>query len=162
MKKNRILSLVAAVAFAVIGLSSCSEIQKIKQIDITSAQIVSAQPKGMTSIDLGCKVGINNPSVQLSLSEISCDIKHSGKILGKVAVDPFTLKARTEEVYDLKANAKIGRDMSLMEALNLFNSTSIIDELTADLHAKVKMKSGLGKSVTLHDVPLKKLIEFVK
>ncbi len=161
MKNNRIISLVTAVIFAVMSLSSCSEVKKLKQIDFTSVQITNITPKGLTSIDLGCKVGINNPSIQLSLSEISCDIKHSGKVLGNVAIDPFTLHARTEEVYDLKANARIGKGMSLMEAMNLFNS-NIMDELTADLHARVKLKGGPAKRVTLTDVPLKKLIEFVK
>ncbi len=161
MKKNRIISLVMAVTLAVMSLSSCSEIKKLKAIDITSTHITSLTPKGLTSIDLGCQVGINNPSIQISLSEITCDLKHSGKVLGNVAIDPFTLKARTEDVYDLKANIKLGKDMSLMEAMSLFKS-NIMDELTVDLHAKVKLKKGMSKGVTLRDVPLKKLIEIAK
>ncbi len=161
MKKKRIISLVMAVALAVMSLSSCSEIKKLKAIDITSAHITTLTPKGLTSIDLGCQVGINNPSIQISLSEITCDLKHSGKVLGNVAIDPFTLKARTAEVYDIKANAKLGKDMSLMEAMGLFKS-DIMDELTADLHARVKLKGGISKRVTLTDVPLKKLIDFIK
>ncbi len=161
MKKNRILSFVTAIAFAVMSLSSCSEIQKIKQIDITSAHITSLTPKGLTNIDLGCRVGINNPSIQLSFSEITCAIKHSGKVLGNVAIDPFTLKGRSEEVYDLNANAKLGKDMSVIEAMNLLNS-NIMNELTADLNARVQLKGGLSKRVKLKDVPLKKLIELVK
>ncbi len=150
-----------AVSFAVMSLSSCSEIQKLKNIDITSANISSITPNGLTSLILGCNVGINNPSIQLKLSEITCDIKHSGKVLGNVAIDPFTLKARTEEIYDIKANAKLGKDMTILEAANLFKS-NIMEELTADLHARVQLKGGLGKRVTLTDVPLKKLIEFVR
>ncbi len=161
MKKNRIISLVTALAFAVMSLSSCSEIKKVKQIDITSAHITNLSPKGLTSIDLDCQVGISNPSIQMSFSEITCDIKHSGKVLGNVALDPFTLNGRTEDTYDLKANAKLGKDISLMEAMNLFNS-NIMNELTADLHAKVKLKGGISKRVTLRDVPLKRLIDFIK
>ncbi len=161
MKKNRIISFVVIVFVAVMSLSSCSEIKKLKQIDIVSTHITSLTPKGLTSLNLDCQVEINNPGMQLSLSEITCDLKHSGKVLGKVAIDPFTLKARIQETYDIKADLKLGEDMTILEAGKLLNK-NIVDELTADLHARVKLKGGLSKRVTLTDVPLKKLIEFVK
>ncbi len=151
-----------AVAVMVMSLSSCGEIRKIKEIDITSAQITSIIPNGLASLNLGCKVGIDNPGIQLSLSEITCDVKHFGKVLGKVAIDPFTLEARTEQTYSLHASAQLGKDLSLMEALNLLGNSNLISELTADLHARVKLKGGLSKRVTLNDIPLKKLIDFVK
>ncbi len=161
MKNNRIISVLAAALVAVICLSSCSGIKKLKEIDITSTQITSITPNGLTNLNLGCKVGILNPGMQISLSEITCDIKHYGNVLGKVAVDPFTINARTEEIYDLHAKAKLGEDMTIIEAGKLLER-DIMDQLTADLHARVKLKGGISKRVTLTDVPLKKLIEFVK
>ncbi len=161
MKKNRIISIVVIALFAVMSLTSCKGVKNLRNVDITSASITDITPNGLRGILLDCAVGIDNPGIQISLSEISCDLKHSGKILGKVAIDPFTMKARTEEIYQLKADAQLGKDMTVLE-LGKFLNKDFVDQITVDIHARGRLKGGLAKRVTLTDVPLKKLIEFVK
>ncbi len=161
MKKNRIISLVLTVLTAVICLSACSGVKKLEEIRITSADIGKITPNGLKGIKLDLHVGVDNPGAQVSLSEISCDIKHFGKVLGKVAVDPFTLHPRTEDKYDLKADVSLGEGLTLFDAGRLLDKKAL-DEVTVDVKANVKLKSGISKKLVVNEIPLKKLIETAK
>ncbi len=161
MKKNHIISFAVAVVAAILCLSSCSGIKKLEDLEITSAKISGLTPKGLKAVDLEFRVGVDNPGTQLTLSEISFDIKHFGKVLGKVAVDPFTLKARTEDTYEIEAEAKLGEGVTVMDLGRLLDKNAA-DQMTVDLKAKVKVKGGPSKNVKFNDLPLKKLIETAK
>ncbi len=161
MKKNSIISFALTVLTVVICLSACSGVKKLEELRITSADIVNITPNGLKGIRLDLHVGVDNPGTQVSLSEISCDIKHSGKILGKVAVDPFTLQARAEDTYELKADLRLGEGLTLFDAGRLLDKKAM-DEVTADIQANVKLKSGVSKKLAFNDIPLKKLIETAK
>ncbi len=161
MKNKRITSLIPVMLAAILCLSSCSGIKKLEDMRITSANVASMSPDGLKGIRLDLQVGVDNPGVQVTLSEISCDVKHFGKVLGKVAVDPFTLQAKTEEVYNLQADVRLGDDLTLFDAGKLLNKTAA-DEVTVDVHARVKLKGGASKELQFNDIPLKKLIETAK
>ncbi len=158
MGKNHISSLVLAILTAVICLSGCSGIKKLQDLKVTSASITRIAPNGLNGINLEAKLEIDNPGTQISLSEISCDVKHFGKVLGKVAVDPFTINQKTHDLYNLRADVRLGDGVSLLEAGRLLRSMSP-DNVTLDLKAKVKLKGGVSKKLTYNDIPLKKLIE---
>ncbi len=158
MKKNLIISLILAIVTAVVCLSSCSGIKKLEDMKITSANIAGISPDGMKAVKMDIQIGIDNPGAQISLSEISCDLKHFGKILGMVAVDPFTLHSKTEEIYNLKADVRLGDGLTLFDAGKLMNKTAA-DEIVVDLKATVTLKGGISKKLNYCNIPLKKLIE---
>ena len=74
-----------------LGLSGCA---KYRQIRPVSAGIESVMPSGLRSVVLMVAVEIDNPAGQLTLSDVSGVISRSGKVFGRVAVDPFIIKAR--------------------------------------------------------------------
>ncbi len=153
--------MVLAVMTAAVLLSSCGGIKKLEDIKITSANIANISPNGLKAIKMDIQIGIDNPGMQVTLSEISCDIKHFGKVLGNVAVDPFTLSAKTEETYNLRADVRLGDGLTLFDAGKLLDKNAS-DEITVDLNAKVKLKGGISKKLNFNDIPLKKLIETAK
>ena len=161
MKKIRFATLVLVVLTSLLSLSGCKGIKKLEDMKITSAKIESIMPDGLKGMVLDIAVGVDNPGTQVSLSEISCSFKHSGKVLGKVAVDPFTLNAKTADVYHLKANVQLGENTSLFD-FGRFLDKSALDEAVLDLSADVKLKSGLSKKLVYNDIPLKKLLEAAK
>ncbi len=161
MKKNHIISLALTLIMTVLCLSSCGGIKKLEDMRVTSANVVSIIPNGLRGVSLNLQAGIDNPGTQVSLSEISCDIKHSGKILGKVAVDPFTLHAKTAGTYDLKADLRLGDGMTLMDLGKLLDK-STLDNATVDFSAKVQLRNGAARDLKFNDIPLKKLIETAK
>ena len=106
-------------------------------------------------------VEVDNPGAQVSLSEISATLEHSGKILGVVAVEPFVLDARSDEIYSLNADVDLGEEASVADLGRLLNKKAL-DETLVDVSAKVRIRKGIVRKVEFNDVPLKKLLEAVK
>lgn len=151
MKRTVILTVVALL----MCFTSCN---KVRDIKINSAQVESLSPYGMRGADVGLAVEIDNPTIQIKLSEMEAVLKHSGKILGKVTVDPFTMKPRTVEMYHLQARMTLDESLTLFD-LTMFLGEDVLEKCTVDITAKGKIKGGLSKTITRKDVPLKKLID---
>lgn len=158
MKNKRLISLISTILTMLLLLSGCGGIKKLQDIRLTSAAIGNISPSGLRGMKLDIVVGVDNPGTEVSFSDISCSLKHSGKVLGKLAVDPFTLHARTEENYRLHTDVKLGDDVTLFDFGKLLDK-AMLDEAVVDINAKVKLKSGVSRNVVLKDIPLKKLLE---
>ena len=63
----------------------------IKDIRVTSVKLESISPRGFKSMDLHISAEVYNPARQVKISEIDGSVIHSGKIIGKLAMDPFIL-----------------------------------------------------------------------
>lgn len=156
--KIKSMILVVATLFVMIG---CADIKRLKDIDVNSVSLESFRPRGLRGATVVLLVEVDNPGAQLSLSEISAELEHSGKVLGKVAVDPFTLQGKTADTYRLEA------ELSLAEGANVLDLGALLDEkalekMTVDVSADVRIKKGKTRTVKYNDLPLKKLIDSVK
>lgn len=149
----RLLALV--LASMLLLLTGC---RKINDIRITSVKVTSLNVKGLKGADLNIAVGVSNPSVQVSVSEIEGEVKHSGKVIGRVAIAPVVIKARCEEIYDVEAVVSIAEGVSLRE-LMMFADLRKLNGCTVDISAKAKIKGGAAKKFALKDIPLKELLE---
>lgn len=161
MKNNSFISLILTILSMVVCLSGCGGIKKLEDMKVTSANVRTIIPDGLRGVTLELAVGVDNPGVQVSLSEISCSIKHSGKVLGNVAVDPFTIHAKTEEIYELKAGVSLSGNTSLFDLGKLMNKETL-EEIMIDFSTVVKLKSGASRKLDYKDIPLKKLLETAK
>ena len=139
----------------VLGLTGCG---KVKDITVTSVQLESIAPQGLKGVNVYMAVGIDNPAFQISLEDIHGAVKHSGKVLGRVTIDPFTIWAKSEEIYHVKAFVTLGEDARLRDLLMLTDMTKLY-ECTVDVSATPRLKGGLGAPITIKDIPLKKLLE---
>lgn len=137
-----------------LALGGC---KKIKEISVTSVKVEAIAPQGLQGINVFLAVGIDNPAMQISLENIQGALKHSGKVLGRVSMDPFTVQARSAEVYHLRAFVTIGEDATIKDLLKLTDMAQL-QECTVDVSATPRLKSGLGAPITLKDIPLKKLL----
>ncbi len=150
-----------AVLTAVLCLSSCGGIKKLEDLKITSANISGITASKLRGAGLVLEIGVDNPGTQVTLSDISCNLERFGKVLGMVTVDPFTIEAKTEKIYTIKADIALGQGMSLMD-MRLFLDENALNEMTADIKARVQLKGGASKNLVFNDIPLKKLIETAK
>ena len=156
----RIKSMILVLA-AVFVLSGCADIKKLRNIEVESVSLENFRPRAFRGATLTLLVEVDNPGAQISLSEISADVEHSGKVLGKVAVDPFTLQGKTTDTYRLEA------ELSLAEGVNVFELGKLLDKktldnMTVDVSADVRIKKGKTRTMKFNDLPVKKLIEAVK
>ena len=137
-----------------LALGGC---KKIKEISVTSVKVEAIAPQGLQGINVFLAVGIDNPAMQISLENIQGALKHSGKVLGRVSMDPFTVQARSAEIYHLRAFVTIGEDATIKDLLKLTDMAQL-QECTVDVSATPRLKSGLGAPIMLKDIPLKKLL----
>ena len=148
--------IVIVVAVMLVSLTGCG---KFKEIKVNSVKVEKVSPCGFRGVDVGLAVEIDNPAVQIRLSDMVATVKCSGKVLGKVTVDPFTMKGRTLETYHLKTKVSLADDVSLYDMLMVLDR-NFIDKCTVDITVKGKLKCGLSKTITKKDIPLKKLMNY--
>lgn len=139
---------------AVLCLSGCGD---VRDIAVTSVEVESITPNGLRGVNVGLAVGIDNPAFQVELSEIEGSLKLSGKVLGRMAMAPFLLHARSAETYHLKASLKIEHGVSLGELLAL-TDTETLNNCMVDVSARATLKGGVSKVLKFNDIPLTDLL----
>ena len=156
--KNEAYRLIS-IAIMVLILGSCA---KVKQVGVTSFELDSITPKGLRALTVKMSVGVHNPANEITLSEISGEAVVSGKVIGNVAMAPVVLTARKDSTYKVKADVTLAEGVSVLEVLALAKNKSAIENGTANIYAKAKLKGGPSKKIKMEDVPLKKLKELLK
>ena len=157
VENRRFKIVILAFMSAMLMLAGC---QKIKDIRVTSTKIVSLDIRGLSGAEIIIEAGVDNPAREISLSEIEGELKHSGKVLGRVAVAPIVLKSKTHEKYQIEATVKIGEDATLRDVM-MFADVRKLGECTVDVSALAKIKGGGKKKIAVKDIPMKELLERV-
>jgi len=150
MAGRRIINIVLALVLAVICLSGCA---KFKQIRPVSAKIEHISPSGLRSVTVTAMVEIDNPASQITLSDIEGVVSHSGKIIGRVGVDPFILKAKTLGEYHLRAVITLEEGTSILDVMSMARKGTIYDSVV-DIYFKASLKGGLSKKMAFEGMPL--------
>jgi hypothetical protein len=153
---RRLAALLLAVML--VCFTGCNKFNKIK---VNEVQIEKITPHGLRSIDIDLDVEVDNPAPWLKISDVEVFVKHSGKVLGKVTVDPFIMKARSVEQYELKARMVLDEKVTIYDVLMLLNN-DFIAKCAVDMTAKGTLRGGLSKTIKKNDVPLKKLMEYAE
>lgn len=146
---------VTVLCMLVLCLSGCN---RFKQIKVNSVALESVSPNGLRGFDLGVAVGIDNPATDIGLSDIEGALKYSGKVLGRVSLDPFTLHRRSAEIYHLKAKVGLESGVRLQELLPLLK-VEMLNQCTLDVSVRVTLKKNVSKVLDFKDIPVKKLLE---
>ena len=155
MKKSVGRLALALLCAAVMCLTGCGDVRDIK---VTSVNIENISLNGFRGADVDLAVGIDNPAFRVELSEIEGALKHSGKVLGRMTMDPMVLQRRSAEIYHVKAFVSLGEDARLRDLLMLTDMAKL-NECTIDVSATPRLKSGLGAPLTIKDISVKKLLE---
>ena len=130
----------------------------MKQISVTSVEVEAISSKGLKGINVFVAVGIDNPSIQISLEDIHGAVKHSGKVLGRVTMDPFVVQAKSAEIYHLRAFVTLGEDATLKDLIMLTDMEKL-KGCTVDVSATPRIKGGLGAPITIKDIPFEKFLQ---
>lgn len=154
MRHNGLLLFLMAFLLCLTGCKN------IKDIEVTSVKLESVSLNGFKSLDLHLSAQVSNPARQVKLSEIEGSIVHSGKIIGELAMDPFTLTARSTDRYNLKANVGLAQGAGLKD-LMLLAEPSGLNECTVNVSAKATYGKGVPVPVKMKDIPLKELLNSI-
>lgn len=154
MKKLvRKLSFVLLCAVA-LCLSGCGD---IRDLEVTSVEVESIIPNGLRGVNVALAVGVDNPAFQVGLSEIEGSLELSGKVLGRMTMDPFVLQARSAEVYHLNASLNIEPGVTLKDILSLMDEETL-NKCLVDVSVRATLKGGVSKRLKFNDIPLTDLL----
>ena len=110
-------------------------------------------------MDIEMAVGVNNPAGQLTITDFSGEVEHSGKVLGKLTLAPLVLLPRTDTVYRLTGRVSLSNDLSVIQALSYARNPQQLKDAKVDVTAKTKLKGGLSKTLKYEDIPVEKLLK---
>ena len=148
--------MIVLLGAAMLMLTGCS---KYKEIRPTSLKLESVSMQGLRAMDVQVSVGIHNPAGQLTISDFSGEIEHSGKVLGKLTLAPLVLMPRMDTVYRLNGRVNLSNDLSVIQAMSYARNPQQLKEAKVDVSAKVKLKGGLSKTLKYDDLPVEKLLK---
>lgn len=156
MRISGIKTGILAIILSVLLLSSCKNAFHVEDIRPTSFELESMSPNGLRSVNATVGVGISNPSVTFQVSEAEALVYHKGRLLGKVQLEPFEVKKKTDEVHSIDCT------MTLADGINLFEVMALaakfnVDDFTMDISGIVKAMN-FKKKMTYTNVPASKFI----
>lgn len=154
-KRIRQILTIVTVFFALALSGGCSKLGEIK---VSSFSVDSFSPKGLRSAKARISLCVENPAMEFSLSDVEGTIFYKGEELINYAAGPITVKGKTAAVYPLDCSAALRPDMSLMSVIPILKDYDI-EDFTTTIRAKVKLRSGVGKTLKFKNIPLKKLME---
>ena len=148
----RLLALLT-LAFVTAGCSN-----KFKEIAVTSFQVESFSPNGLRSVDAIVSVGVHNPTVAFTLSDLKGTIREGESVLAVLDGGPVAVEKKTDQVYRLPCSVTLGENLSLFQVLNLLKNMDF-DGCVVDISALVTLSNGLKKTLVYNDIPVRDLLE---
>jgi LEA14-like dessication related protein len=143
------------IALAALCLSSCGK--SFKDIKVTSCDVVSVSPKGLTSFDAELNLGVDNPASQITLSQMNATVKMDGSPCLYLTADDVTVAPRTEQNYSLLLHGLMDSNFNPFTLLSLIKQPDL-SSMTVDVRFHGALKSGIGKDFEYNDIPLKNLL----
>ncbi len=144
------------VALAALCLVSCGK--SFQDIKVTSCELVSLSPRGLSSLDATISLEVDNPTVQVTLTGMYAVAKMDGVPCLHFTADDLTLSPRSKEIYTIEVHGNIDDGFNPFQLLVLLQNRDM-DLVTIDVKFRGTLKSGLGKDFEYKDIPLKDLLD---
>lgn len=142
-------------ALAAICLCSCGK--SFQDIKVTSCELVSLYPLGLSAMDVTVNVGVDNPTVQIALTQLRAVVKMDGVPCLNVTADDVTLASKSQDIYPLLLHGSIAEGFNPLQLFGLLGARDL-SPLTVDVAFHGSLRSGLGKDFEYLDLPLKDLL----
>ena len=150
-------SLFKVLALAVLlALSfSCA---RYKDISVTSCEVVSLSPNGLRAVDAVLSVGVHNPTVAFTLSDIAGTVREGENVIATFEGGPVSVERKSDQEYDLPCTLTLDESLSLFQVLSIIKKRDF-SAFTVDVSGWVTLKNGLRKKLEFNDVPVSSLLE---
>ena len=150
---RRISALFAFICVVLCMFSGCS---KYRQIEVTGVKVEGVSIVGLRAVNLTLAVGIDNPAGKLDVREAYGYLKHFGKVIGKVTLNPFIVNAQTNRNHTVTARVELSKDVGFKQLMSLLNVDTLY-ECDVDIHVK-GFVAGIPLKKDFKDMPLKELL----
>ena len=147
----KVLALAALLALSF----SCAS---YKDISVTSCEVASLSPNGLRAVDAVLSVGVHNPTVAFTLSDIAGTVRQGENVIATCYGGPVSVDRKSDKVYDLPCTLTLDDSLSLFQVLSLIQKRDFSD-FTVDVSGWVTLRNGLRKKLEFNDVPVSSLLE---
>lgn len=147
----RLLILLAIVALA----AGCN---KIREINVTSFQVESFSPNGLRSVDAVVAIGVHNPTVAFTISDLKGTVRKGDGVLAVLDGGPVAVEKKSDRVYRVPCSVTLGESLSFFQVLSLLKNMDL-DGCVVDVSALVSLSNGLKKTLEYKDIPVRDLLE---
>mgnify|MGYP003301098768 CR=1 FL=1 len=146
---------ILAVMFTLLLFSGCGRINDFK---ITSCSIASLSPSGLKGVKAVLKVGVLNPLMNLTVSDVQGVINNNGVEFANFSAGKLPIAKKCEKVYPLSCSGALSKNVGLADLLKLAAARDF-SGMTMDISLKVKLKCGIGKTLRFKDIKISELME---
>lgn len=146
---------ILAVIFTLFVFSGCGRIDDFK---ITSCSVASLSPSGLKGVKAVLKIGVLNPLMNLTISDVKGVINNNGIEFANFSAGKLPIAKKSEKVYPLSCSGALSKNVGLADLLKLAASKDF-SGMTMDVTMKVKLKCGLGKTLKFKDIKISELME---
>jgi hypothetical protein len=154
VKRIGVLLLTSVLMLVLMTFTGC---RKYMDVRIVSVKVESVNMKGLRAGEAVLSVRVDNPAGKMILEKLDGVVKHSGKVLGNIALDPVTLKPRQTDDYSMNVRFELDKGVGVMYMLT-FTDIRKLKECTIDLSARGKA-AGVKVKREYKDIPVKNLLE---
>ena len=144
-------AILAAVLF--MACSCCN----IRNIRVTSCNVASISPNGLRSVDARLRVGVHNPAMTFTVSDIIGYIHDGNGVIANFTGGPVTVLRKTDAVYELPCSLTLDGRMSIFDALGALK-TMDMSAYFIDITAVVTTAGGVSKVYKYNDLPLMEIL----
>lgn len=155
MTEMRRLLTILALSIALFASAGCSGVNDIK---VTSCSIASVSPKGLKSLSALLMLGIENPIMAFTVSDLEGVINNNGREFATFEAGKLPVARKSSKVYPLTCSGSISKGVGLMDLIKLAGSKDF-SGMTIDMKVKVKLKCGIGKTLRFKDLKVTDLME---
>ncbi len=145
------------VAIFALLLTACGS--KVKDISVTSFNIVSIAPQGLSGITALVEIGIHNPTVGFEVTNLNATIKMKGQDMIYLSADQLMVEGHSEKQYDIPVKGKLAEGFNPFQLLRLLSNEADMQDMTLSVSARPALRGGVGKTIEINDMPLKELID---
>lgn len=151
---KRVASILAIIATLCL-FCGCGRIHDFK---VTSCSVASLTPSGLKGVKAVLKIGILNPLMNLTVSDVQGVINNNGLEFATFTAGKLPIARKCEKVYPLTCSGAISKDVTLTDLLKLA-TTRNFDGMTMDISLKLKLKCGIKKTLKFKNISITELME---
>ena len=142
-----------ALLLAVLAAVSGCDVAKIKDLNVTSVGVKYLVPTSSRSMDAVLLLGLDNPSIAFTVTDVSGVVKHYDRELVRFTAGELPVQARSAQVYELPCTAVLSDKVSLLDLLAIAARRSM-EGMTVDVKLRVSLKGGKGTVLTFNGLDL--------
>ncbi|MBO4263193.1 MAG: hypothetical protein J5871_00755 [Bacteroidales bacterium] len=139
-------------------LAAVSCVSALRQVSVRSCCLETLSPVGLSRLDVRLRVGVDNPARAFCLREIAGCVKWDGVPLADFTADDLVVERGPLAEYPVLLHLSLAEGVTGIP-LHLFSANADLSSLTLDLSARVEMRGGERKKISLQDISVQELMQ---